>query len=117
MACQAAKFRRGAAGPLDRPLPARLRLAMDLWKFRQEHGLSLAEMARRIGVVSAATVWRYELAADHPAARIPGRWQMMAIYRATDGAVTPNDFYDLNPAAGNRPHERQEPAAPAGGRP
>ncbi|WP_229678209.1 helix-turn-helix domain-containing protein [Caldovatus sediminis] len=72
---------------------------MTLREFRQLHGLSLAEMAERLGVHSARTVQRYEAGE-----RIPEPDVMRRIVMATGGAVTPNAFYQTpTPAAAPQP--------------
>ncbi len=66
-------------------------LAMTLSEFRKQHGWSLAEMARRIGLGphGAKTVQRYEAGL-----RLPEPDVMARIISATDGQVTGQTFYD-----------------------
>lgn len=65
---------------------------MKLAGYMSEHALTYAEFARRIGSAHARTVERYAKGHQRPNAMM-----MAAIVRATGGAVTPNDFFDLPP--------------------
>lgn len=64
---------------------------MRLAEWRKAEGLSQEELAEMLGVtqptISAVERW--------PVNSIPGRELMIAIYRVTNGIVTPNDFYNL----------------------
>lgn len=62
---------------------------MKLAQFLYQHDLTDAEFAALIGV-SRSLISRYR-----GGSRIPGKAVMLRIYRATQGAVCPNDFYDL----------------------
>ncbi|WP_439813998.1 helix-turn-helix domain-containing protein [Zavarzinia sp. CC-PAN008] len=70
-------------------------------EWRREQGLTLEEVAEKIGR-HHSSVSRYERGT-----RMPDPEAMAAIVRETGGAVQPNDFYTL-PAA---PAERTEEAA------
>jgi hypothetical protein len=59
----------------------------------QKH-LTLTDFGAQIGV-AATTVLRYCHPAGHRNRRVPEPDCMAAIYLATAGAVTPNDFHDL----------------------
>jgi transcriptional regulator with XRE-family HTH domain len=63
---------------------------LKLREYRRRHRLTLVELARRIGV-SEGAVSRYETGA-----RVPCFPVMARISRATAGAVSPNDFFDVN---------------------
>lgn len=58
-------------------------------KFLKNEGLTIAAFARLIGV-SPVSVSRY-LSGD----RFPDQKTMQSIYEATNGEVTPNDFYGI----------------------
>lgn len=62
---------------------------MKLADYMAVHGLGPSEMARRLKV-NHATVIRYR-----DGVRIPEPEVMRRIRETTDGAVMPNDFYDL----------------------
>lgn len=83
--------------------------ALDRWA--KDAGLSYPKLAQRLSC-DASSAWRYGRPLDHPKFRVPPTDQMIAIYRVTCGAVTPNDFYDLPDlaAAGAAPDQ-----TPAGG--
>lgn len=63
---------------------------MQLKTWLQDKGVSYAEFARRIGASNGKVVQRY---AERE--RMPEPTMMTKIVEATDGAVQPNDFYDL----------------------
>lgn len=63
---------------------------MKLADYIEKKKLSAAAMADKIGV-PRHTMERYL------AGRLPVPEFVVAIYRATDGRVQPNDFYDLPP--------------------
>lgn len=67
-------------------------LAMKLEAWLASTGTKDVEFARRIGV-SRVTLFRFKTGR-----RIPDRESMAAIASETEGAVTPNDFFDLAPA-------------------
>ena len=62
---------------------------MQLKKWREANKLSSADAAELIGV-SPVTLWRWESGRS-----IPPEREMRAVLNATDGAVTPNDFFGL----------------------
>ena len=62
---------------------------MQLKEWREANKLSRADAAELIGV-SPVTLWRWE--SGHT---IPGERETRAVLAATDGAVTPNDFFGL----------------------
>lgn len=64
---------------------------MKLAQFLYQHDLTDAEFAALIGA-SRSLISRYRAGN-----RIPGKTLMVRIYRVTQGAVCPNDFYDLPP--------------------
>lgn len=66
--------------------------AMRLSDWLRDNDITPAEFGRRIGARSRMTVPRYL-----DGSRKPDGETMAAIYAATGGAVTPNDFYDLPP--------------------
>lgn len=61
---------------------------MKLRDWRKSRGVSPEELAERLGC-HRTTVVRYELR------RVPDPEMMRKIVLVTDGAVQPNDFYDL----------------------
>jgi DNA-binding transcriptional regulator YdaS (Cro superfamily) len=65
---------------------------MKLIDYLNAHDIGFAEFARRIGGVSRMTVQRYA-----NGARMPRPDAMVRIIAATDGAVTPNDFFPYSP--------------------
>ncbi len=67
-----------------------------LSKWLSDQGLTFAAFGRLIGT-GTSNVRRYCLPPGHSQRRIPDEARMVAIYRATRGAVTPSDFYDLPP--------------------
>jgi transcriptional regulator with XRE-family HTH domain len=60
-----------------------------LGDWRRAKGLTQEDLGAKLGC-EKPTVARYEAGT-----RIPERDTMRRIYVVTDGAVTPNDFYDL----------------------
>lgn len=64
---------------------------MNLSDWLKLNKVSLTEFARRARIERVQAVWKY--AHGHA---IPSRPNMMKIFEATSGQVTPNDFYDLN---------------------
>ena len=78
---------------------------MKLSVWRKARGLSLADLAERIGVTSVS-LSRYER--DE---RIPAREIMPKIVAETDGAVQPNDFYSEDDQA-IAPPSTEEPKPP-----
>lgn len=69
-------------------------MVMLLRAWLDEKHLTLADFGEQIGV-AASTVLRYCHPIGHRNRRIPEPDRMTAIYWATGGAVTPNDFHDL----------------------
>lgn len=63
---------------------------MTLDEFRVQKGLTYKELSIGIGVAGPAVARRY-----CKKSQIPSREIMPAIYKFTNGAVTPNDFFDL----------------------
>ena len=63
---------------------------MTLKEWRDLKGLSLSACAERFGAANSTVVWRWETGAV-----MPKRIYIQRIFAVTDGAVTPNDFYDL----------------------
>lgn len=63
--------------------------ALDSWL--TDNGRSHADFAKEVGVYDAAVVWKWR-----NGKAIPRRDAMRCIFRVTNGAVTPNDFYDLS---------------------
>lgn len=85
---------------------------MQLREFLAEEKLTLAAFCGRLArvdggvIVKPQVVHRYTLPAAHRDFTIPRRPIALAIYRATAGAVTPNDLYqlpDLDPAPAEIP--------------
>jgi transcriptional regulator with XRE-family HTH domain len=66
---------------------------MKLKDYLSENNITLKEFALAIGVSSPTTVLRYANLEQYPR----GHKIMQAIYTATNGQVTPADFYDLPP--------------------
>lgn len=63
---------------------------MELGKYLQKHKISQSAFAEQVGTRQSA-IWAYVHKRKQP------RPVMIAkIIRATDGAVTPNDFYDVS---------------------
>lgn len=69
---------------------------MRLEDWRQQQGLTIRQLARRLGT-AAETVRCACLPPSHRDQRIPRAGLMETIHVVTGGAVTPNDFYDLPP--------------------
>lgn len=63
-----------------------------LQDFRESAGLSRLEFAKRLGVTEV-TVWRWELGHRTPRGKI-----MEEIRRETGGAITANDFMQIETA-------------------
>ena len=61
---------------------------MKIGAYRKQKGLTLAELALKVGVTEGS-MSRYE-----NGERTPAREIMVAIREATAGAVQPNDFFD-----------------------
>lgn len=61
---------------------------MRLHNYLEREGLSATDFARKVGV-SQSTISRYLKGLRHPE-----RDTMLAIRKATSGAVQPNDFFD-----------------------
>lgn len=76
---------------------------MNLKTFRERQGLTLAEMAERLGVGHPRTVHRYE------SGRIPRPDVMRRIVEVTRGQVGPADFYAL-PSSAAAPAPKSEAA-------
>ncbi|KAA5603721.1 helix-turn-helix transcriptional regulator [Roseospira marina] len=70
---------------------------MKLRDWRTQHGLTANETAARCG-----HTWRAVLSWE-AGRRMPNPSAMRAIFIATNGAVTPNDFHDLPPQNGVPP--------------
>ena len=66
---------------------------MTLLAYLQTHGLTHAAFAEKIGV-GVETARRYALGLRHPRPAI-----MRRIVDATDGAVQPSDFYEMDDGA------------------
>ena len=79
---------------------------MKLREYRRRHRLTLAQLAGRVGV-SEGAISRYETGA-----RVPCFPVMARITRATAGAVSPNDFFDVT---GRKAGEKAGRAAEADG--
>ena len=65
---------------------------MQLKAWREANKLSRDDAAELIGV-SRVTLWRWESGRSMPVER-----EMRAVLAASDGAVTPNDFFGVQPA-------------------
>lgn len=65
---------------------------MQLKEWREANKLSRDDAAELIGV-SRVTLWRWESGRSMPVER-----EMRAVLNATDGVVTPNDFFGVQPA-------------------
>lgn len=66
---------------------------MTLSDYLKANELTLTEFARRIGTSHARTVERYA-----KGQQVPNREMMTRIVEVTGGAVTPNDFFGIEPA-------------------
>lgn len=64
---------------------------MHLRDWLSQEGIGFAEFARRINVSNATVVRRYAYGE-----RTPERTVMPRIVEATNGAVQPNDFFELS---------------------
>ena len=62
---------------------------MRLSDYLKAEGMTLAQFGSQIGI-SASTVHRYATGL-----RVPKPEVMSRVFAATDGRVTPNDFFDL----------------------
>lgn len=67
---------------------------MRLQDYLTKHSVSVADFASQIGARGHATVYRY-LSTNGDSKRIPDEDMMKRIHKATGGAVTANDFYNL----------------------
>lgn len=75
---------------------------MKLAVWRRQNGITQGELAQRIGCSQS-----YVSQIERPhAPLVPKRAIARRIYEITNGAVTPNDFYDLQPSA----HEKRQAA-------
>jgi len=63
---------------------------MKLGDYLSLSGESFADFSKKLGVTSM-TLYRWARNKS-----VPRRSQMAAIYKITNGAVTPGDFYDLH---------------------
>lgn len=61
-------------------------------RYRQKHGLSLAEFAQRVGDVTPTSLSRIDRGEQEPGSRLLKR-----IFAATDGEITPNDILGIEP--------------------
>ena len=82
---------------------------MKLKDYMVVHGVGLTEMARLLGV-SEVAVSRYRQGARRPSPDV-----MRRIIRVTKGAVTPNDFYDLENSKMAAPAETPQRRRAGGG--
>lgn len=64
--------------------------SMRLKEWREQHRISYARCAKRVGVANGTVVWRWEARGVIPQPEL-----MLRIYVESGGLVTPNDFYDL----------------------
>jgi transcriptional regulator with XRE-family HTH domain len=79
---------------------------MKLAEYRKAQGLTLSKMASSLGV-SEGAMSRYETGKRSPS------WQILERLKAiTDGAVQPNDFFEL-PDSGKAAEERVPDSEPA----
>ncbi len=69
---------------------------MLLSSYLKEHSLSVKEFAEKLDI-SVASFVRLALPPGHESAMLPSPELIKRIYSITGGAVTPNDFYDLDP--------------------
>lgn len=76
---------------------------MTLHDWLNLNGVSCSEFARKSGINQRQDVWKYARGRS-----IPSAVNMALIFRATSGAVTPNDFYGLGTDAAATPHEVAE---------
>ena len=84
---------------------------MKLSEHMKANGLTLAAFAEMIGVSGAKAVHRYALGQRMPTPEV-----MRRIVAATDGAVQPNDFYDLDaPGDPSSPDDRAGSVSPDAG--
>ena len=67
---------------------------MKLSDFKKQQGLSYEQLTTLIGDCSESAVIKWERGE-----RVPQKDQMERIFRATNGAVTPNDFFDIAEAS------------------
>ena len=67
---------------------------MKLSAYMEDHGLTLTAFAKRAGL-NISTAHRAVVGKV-----VPSPPTMKAIFAATDGMVTPNDFFDANPDGG-----------------
>ena len=63
---------------------------MTLSEYLDLTGLSVPALQKKLGIRTVDSVYKY-LRGDH----IPSPEVMARIFKATNGAVQPNDFYDL----------------------
>lgn len=64
---------------------------MQLSSYLSDNDISIPQFAQKIGAANRTIVWRYV-----NGIRRPSKEMLARIYDVTNGAVTPNDFYDLN---------------------
>jgi len=80
---------------------------MKLKRYKQSENLSYADLADMIGLdrTRAKDAERY-----CKGTTIPGKKIMLRIFEATNGAVTPNDFFDLSTHTKNLANDAKSPA-------
>lgn len=59
-----------------------------LKKYLDNHNLKISDFSKKVGIPQPSL-------SRYLAGRVPRKAEMYKIYIATNGAVTPNDFYDL----------------------
>ncbi len=69
---------------------------MRLEEWRTTKKFSYKQLALRFGVGHATMARRWCLPSTHKDAQVPGHEYMRIIVQMTDGAVQPNDFYNLH---------------------
>lgn len=77
---------------------------MKLSEYIKTHNITPADLARLLGAKSRSTAYRY-LSGTR---KKPSQEMMQRISEATGGAVTANDFYDIEPINGHKRKQRQK---------
>ncbi len=69
---------------------------MKLQEWRSLKNFTYKQLAMKFGVEHSTMVRRWCLPSSHKNSQVPGHKYMKIIVQMTDGAVQPNDFYNLH---------------------
>ncbi len=73
---------------------------MQLGPWLKTNSINAVEFGRRIGLKEPNSIYRYIQGTRRPATRM-----IEAIFKETNGAVTPNDFFDIAEEAAEPPED------------